>query len=122
MPMLQAQSPLPSAVTPAANAAESTFLQALTLCDQFLHIDCIPARVTPLVKAIHLLTPLLANTDLWFALLDAHQERVHWLRSQLEDQAQKLQYTAACQNRSTTCPQFCQPAEQCTLLAALLSV
>ena len=120
--MLQAQFPFPGAVTPAADAAESTFLQALALCDQFLHIDCIPARVTPLVKAIHLLTPLLANTDLWFALLDAHQEQVHWLRSQLEDQAQKLQYTAACRNRTLSCPQFCQPAEQCTILAALLSV
>lgn len=120
--MLQAHPPSSSVIPPAANAAESTFLQALTLCDQFLHIDCIPARVTPLVKAIHLLTPLLANTDLWFTLLDAHQERVQWLRSQLEDQAQKLQYTAACRNRTTTCPQLCEPAEQCTILAALLSV
>ncbi|TVQ58974.1 MAG: hypothetical protein EA366_05635 [Spirulina sp. DLM2.Bin59] len=105
-----------------AEPAESTFLEALALCEQFLHIDCIPTEFTPLVDAIHLLTPLLANTDLWFALLDAHQERVHWLRSQLEEEAQKLQHTNGCQNRSTICPQLCQPAEQCTLLAALLSV
>ncbi len=120
--MLQTSSLSPRVVSLASDVAESTFLQALTLCDQFLHIDCIPARVTPLVKAIHLLTMLLADTELWFTLLDTHQERVHWLRSQLEAQAQKLQYTAACQNRSTTCPQFCEPAEQCTILAALLSV
>ncbi|MEA5420097.1 hypothetical protein VB712_12775 [Spirulina sp. CCNP1310] len=120
--MRPAYAPFAKVTSLTADAAESVFLEALTLCDQFLHIDCIPARVTPLVKAIHLLTPLLVNTDLWFALLDAHQERVHWLRSQLEDQAQKLQYTAACQNRTTTCPQFCEPAEQCMILAALLSV